>query len=71
MVHRMPSSAKKDLLEWLPGRDPEVLFQIFMSHEMDPQSLLTPDPRVAVTDDQPYNEYFLVRRFAAKHGLSL
>jgi hypothetical protein len=26
--------------------------------------LLGPDPLVAVTDDRPYNEYFLLRRWA-------
>jgi len=27
-------------------------------------SLLAPDPSIAVTDDRPYNEYFLIRRSA-------
>lgn len=70
MAHKMPLSAKKDLLEWTPNRNPVLLFQFFLDHEIDPKVLLNEDPRVVVTDDRPYNEYFLVRRIAAKYGLS-
>ncbi len=70
MVKRMPASAIKDMVEWTPQENPERLFVFFLGREVDPQSLLNADPRVVVTDDQPYNEYFLVRRLAALYGFS-
>ncbi len=63
MVRKMPPSAEKDLIEWPPIQDSEKLFKFFLSQEIDPKTLLDQDPGVVVTDDQPYNEYFLVRRF--------
>ncbi len=63
MLRKMPLSARKDMTEWSTRQYPENLFQFMLSHEVDPKTLLNNDPRVVVTDDQPYNEYFLVRRF--------
>ena len=33
-----------------------------LEREIPLKDALNPDPRVCVTDDQPYNEYFLLRR---------
>ena len=43
-------------------RDPEAFFTEILSHEVPITELLHPDPRVVVTDDRPFNEYFLLRR---------
>jgi hypothetical protein len=32
-------------------------------HEIPPAKILNPDPKVQITDDQPYNEYFLLREW--------
>jgi hypothetical protein len=59
----MPNSAVDDLLEWSPSRDlPAYLGQILLK-ECPIEKALDPDPRIRITDDQPYNEYFLLRRW--------
>jgi spermidine synthase len=59
----MPNSAADDLLEWSPSRDlPAYLGQILLK-EFPIEKALNPDPRIRITDDQPYNEYFLLRRW--------
>jgi spermidine synthase len=68
MARRMPASAQKDMVEWMPQESPESLFRFFLSREIDPKTLLNGDPRVVITDDRPYNEYFLLRRLAARGG---
>ena len=59
----MPNAAVDDLLEWSPSRNlPAYLAQI-VSKEFSIEQELDPDPRVRITDDHPYNEYFLLRRW--------
>jgi spermidine synthase len=59
----MPTAAAKDLLEWSSSRSlPAYLAQI-VSKEFEIDAELDPDVCVRVTDDQPYNEYFLLRRW--------
>ncbi len=70
MVQKMPPEAKKDLVEWSPGQKPEDIFNSYLSQEVDPKKMLNKDPGVVVTDDRPYNEYFLLRRLATGLGLS-
>jgi spermidine synthase len=59
---RMPASAKRDLLEWADTRDAAGYLYRVLGHEVPLKVLLDPDPHVIVTDDQPFNEYFLLRR---------
>jgi spermidine synthase len=59
----MPNAAVDDLLEWSSSRDlPAYLAQI-LSKEFEIEQELDPDPRIRITDDHPYNEYFLLRRW--------
>jgi spermidine synthase len=59
---RMPASAQRDLLEWADTRDAASYLDIVLGNETPLQAILNPDPHVIVTDDQPFNEYFLLRR---------
>jgi spermidine synthase len=62
LAARMPESAKQDLMEWDDSRDvPAYLGQV-VNREFYKPTLLSPNPAVQITDDQPYNEYFLLRR---------
>jgi predicted membrane-bound spermidine synthase len=63
-VSRMPGAAKKDLTEWNPGAlgDAQTFVRTVLASEVDPDSLLHEDPRVVITDDRPFNEYYLLRR---------
>ncbi len=59
---RLPDGAKKDLLEWSDSSDlPGYLNQV-MSHELAARDALNPNPEIRITDDHPYNEYFLLRQ---------
>ena len=63
-VERMPRSARKDLIEWAHGESPEAEARDILSTQISFASLLPPsDSSVpALSDDRPYNEYFLLRR---------
>lgn len=62
LVARMPASAKADLMEWAGNTDPTQYLASVVSREIPTAALLNPNPAIRVTDDHPYNEYFLLRR---------
>jgi spermidine synthase/MFS family permease len=62
LAARMPESAKKDLLEWNDSQDAPAYIGPVVNREVFVPKLLNPDPKVQITDDQPYNEYFLLRQ---------
>jgi spermidine synthase/MFS family permease len=58
----LPTAAAHDLLEWSPSSNlPEYLDRV-LSTRASTQALLNRDVQIRITDDQPYNEYFLLRR---------
>ena len=59
---RMSASAKKDLLEWAPGIDVVSYLNKVMSREVPVEELLNPNPDLRITDDDPFNEYYLLRQ---------
>jgi spermidine synthase len=61
MVSRMPAPGQKDLAEWT-RKDLRTDIAAVLGNEIPIASLLGPNPSVEVTDDRPYNEYFLLRR---------
>jgi len=66
MVGRLPTSGQKDLVEWT-NKDLRSDVAAVLGNEIPLGKLLGPDPSVSVTDDRPYNEYFLLRRWAGFH----
>ena len=58
----MPADAKKDLLEWNSSGDVPAYLEPVISREVPIGTLLTADPEVRITDDDPLNEYFLLRQ---------
>jgi predicted membrane-bound spermidine synthase len=61
-IARMPEGARDDMLEWADGQSLEAYVGSILEREVPLQDALNPDSHVCVTDDQPYNEYFLLRR---------
>jgi spermidine synthase len=61
-IARMPEGAREDMLEWANGQSLEAYVGSILEREVPLQHGLNPDSHVCVTDDQPYNEYFLLRR---------
>ncbi|HEY2629163.1 MAG TPA: hypothetical protein VGI57_08540, partial [Usitatibacter sp.] len=58
---KMPPSAKKDLSEWTKAGLHADIAHVLGS-ELPLKDLLPPHAAIRVTDDRPYNEYFLLRR---------
>lgn len=62
LVARMPAAAQMDLLEWAPSRDLSAYLGVVLAREIPLAKALNPNPEVRITDDDPLNEYFLLRR---------
>ncbi len=61
MLSRMPASARTDLAEWTRnGLRADI--DAVLDREYPLAKLLPPHPSMEVTDDRPFNEYFLLRR---------
>jgi spermidine synthase len=66
LVARMPAAAQSDMLEWADTQDAAAYLGRVINHEFSIPGSMNPDLTVQVTDDQPYNEYFLLRRLKEK-----
>ena len=63
IASRMPAAAAFDLLEWVRPETLVDYIQQVLDNEIPLESVLNPHPQIRVTDDRPYNEYFLLRRW--------
>jgi spermidine synthase len=63
ILARMPESAKKDLLEWEQKYNAQAYLQLLFSGEVQAREILEAYPEIRVTDDEPYNEYYLMRQW--------
>jgi spermidine synthase len=62
LVQRMPAAAVEDMMEWGPYTTPSHQFSAILDTEFPLGRLLAASPRtVAMQDDRPVNEYFLLR----------
>jgi len=61
---RLPEVAQRDLMEWGPNQSLTGMTRDILSRRVPISSVLQPDLPAEITDDRPYNEYFLVRRRA-------
>jgi len=68
LLARMPGKAIADMMEWGPARTPEEQFDLLLSRQVTPQSLIALAPRTPdLQDDRPINEYNRLRTmFPAK-----
>jgi hypothetical protein len=58
----MPAAAKKDLLEWSLSQDLPGYLGLVVVREIPLKNVLNLNPKIEITDDHPFNEYFLLRR---------
>jgi spermidine synthase len=58
----MPAAAAHDLLEWSDSPNLVRYLDHVLAAPISAAALLNSDPSIRVTDDQPYNEYFFLRR---------
>jgi spermidine synthase len=59
---RLPADARADFLEWFANDDATVPLALMTRREIRLDDLLRDHPRVRITDNRPFNEYFLLRR---------
>jgi spermidine synthase len=64
MQRRLPKSAQADLAEWTRNGVPADIEKV-LAHELPIASVLPGRPSIRISDDRPYNEYFLLRRYLA------
>jgi spermidine synthase len=62
LAARLPPGAKADLLEWSATADLPGYLNVVVAHEVSIQATLNANPNIRLTDDRPYNEYFLLRQ---------
>jgi len=63
LAARMPSAARKDLLEWSKGAELGSYLDRVLGAETSATNNLSPNPAIRISDAQPYNEYFLLRQW--------
>jgi spermidine synthase len=62
LAGRLPPAAREDLVEWGPQRRPERMLGIVLAREVPIGQILQLAPQAPpLTDDDPVNEYFLLR----------
>jgi spermidine synthase len=58
---RLPAAAQLDLIEWSPNQSSISMANDVLSRRVPISTVLQPDLPAEITDDQPYNEYFILR----------
>jgi spermidine synthase len=61
LVARMPAAAQKDLMEWEPSGSLTAYLDKVASKELQITHVLNPALDCRITDDRPFNEYYLLR----------
>jgi spermidine synthase len=61
LLARIPASARRDLLEWDPNGDLKSGFENMLTNRLSVEEMLSLHPHARITDDRPFNEYYLLR----------
>jgi spermidine synthase len=61
LTARMPENAKNDLVEWDDSKNTAAYLERVVTREILIPLTLNPDAQIQVTDDKPFNEYYLLR----------
>lgn len=63
LAQQMPAGAIRDLMEWTHKPNAESVFAEVLASEISVDQMIAEAPRApALTDDQPVNEYYVLRR---------
>lgn len=63
LLARMPAAVETDLRQWLSAEETvrEMVADV-VGEEIPIEAILHPDPSIKITDDRPFNEYYVLRR---------
>jgi len=64
LASRLPELAKADLVEWVKEKDPKTFLGLVLGSEEDPHAFVRDAGSIHITDDGPYNEYYVMREIA-------
>jgi spermidine synthase len=64
LAAHMPESAKKDLMEWYSSQDVAATLRLVVTNGSPIANFVDLNPQIQITDDRPFNEYFLLRRLS-------
>lgn len=71
LIGKMPAAARADFVEWYREKDLRKILAPIVNSEIHMEKILSKDPDIRITDDRPYNEYYLIRRLWDRaHGVS-
>jgi len=59
---RLPPAAAADFVEWSKGKNADDIYKELLLREISVTEFLPPHMKDSITDDRPFNEYFLQRR---------
>ena len=62
LIARMPAAARADLLEWSSSTNLAAYLGVVLGNEIGVDKLLPEYKEIRITDDQPFNEYYLLRK---------
>jgi len=62
LAAKLPEAATHDLMEWSQASRSAIYLGEVLSQEVAPKELLSANPRIRITDDRPFNEYYFLRR---------
>ncbi|PYV09965.1 MAG: hypothetical protein DMG07_22040 [Acidobacteria bacterium] len=62
MLARMPEAAQRDLLEWSRGADIHDVVKKILNREVGLPTVSDPHGGLSISDDRPFNEYYVLRR---------
>ena len=64
-VARLPPAAQQDLVEWGPERTPLEMAALILGSRIPASDVAaSPHSALSITDDRPFNEYYLLRKRA-------
>jgi spermidine synthase len=62
LARRMPKAAQADLLEWTHYKDARSFLEVVLGRRIAPEWITAGGRFDRITDDRPFNEYFVLRR---------
>ena len=68
-LQKMPDSARHDYLEWFKSKTLRVItlhLATILEREIPMGEFLHEDEEILISDEHPFNEYYLLRRFMKK-----
>lgn len=71
LIAKIPLRAQMDFMEWYQEKNLRKALAPIVNPKINLSKILSADPEIRITDDRPYNEYYLLRRLQDLYNGSL